>query len=142
MYALNSLNGLANSYLLLLYWGFSAGPASLLPYIILGASLTLHFVCTVVSLFRPKLGAVVSVVCSLAILFWQSGLLGGMLNGGWIPITVFTLLVGACWILIFKAVRILLDKNIHWGSPNSAVKEKMKPFFSILPFSVFLLYLI
>lgn len=142
MYALNSLNGLANAYLLLIYWGFSAGPASLLPYVMLGACLVLHFVCTVVSLFRPKVGAMVSVMCSLALLFWQSGLLGGMLNGGWIPITVITLLVGACWILIFKAIRILLDKNIYWGSPNPTVKEKMKPFFSILPFSVFFLYLI
>jgi len=142
MYALNSLNGLANAYLLLLYWGFSAGPASSLPYVILGACLVLHFVCTVVSLFRPKVGAMVSLVSSLAILFWQSQLLGDMLNGGWIPITVFTLLVGACWILIFKAIRILLDKNIHWGSPNPTVKKKVKPFLSILPFSVFLLYLI
>jgi hypothetical protein len=142
MYALNSLNGLANAYLLLLYWGFSAGPASLLPYFILGASLLLHFVCTVVSLFRPKVGAVASVLCSLVILFWQSGLLGGMLDGGWIPIAVFTLLVGACWMLIFKAIKILLNKNIHWESPNLAVNERLKLFFSILPFSVLILYII
>lgn len=142
MYALNSLNGLANAYVLLLYWGFSAGAASLLPYVILGACLVLHFVCTVASLFRPKVSAMVSVVSSLPILFWQSQLLGGILNGGWIPITVLALLVGACWVLIFKAIRILLDKNVHWRSPNPTVKEKMKPFFSMLPLSVLLLYLI
>ncbi len=142
MYGLNALNGLANAYLLLLYWGFSAGPANYLPYIILAACLFLHFVCTVVSLFRSKIAAVISLACSLAILFWQSQLMADALSGGKIAVIVFLILVGSCWTLIFKSLKILKNKEIYWESPNLGVKERWKPFFSVLPFSVLLLYLL
>ncbi|TLU92022.1 hypothetical protein [Dyadobacter sediminis] len=142
MYGLNALNGLANAYLLLLYWGFSAGPTNYLPYVVLTASLLLHFVCTVISLFRPKINALISTVCSLVILFWQSHLITDALNGGKIGILMFLLLVGSCWTLIFKAIKILIDKEISWASPNVSVKERWKPVFLMLPFSVLLLYLL
>lgn len=142
IYYLNIFNGLANAYLLLLYWGFSAGPLNFVPYIVLGACLLLHFVCTVVSLFRPKVSAVISLLCSFPILFWQSQLMGDVRSGGSIGIMVFLILVGACWVLIFTAVGLLLNKDVHWISSNLTVKEKFKPFLSVLPLSVILLYLI
>jgi hypothetical protein len=142
MYVLNILNGLANTYLLLLYWGFSAGPANYLPYVILIASLLLHFVCTVISLFRPKIGAAISLICSLAILFWQSQLMGDALNGGKIGLVVFLLLAGFSWALIFKSVKILINKDIYWATPNVSIRESWKPIFSMLPFTVLLLYLL
>lgn len=91
IYGLNALNGLANTYLLLLYWGFSAGPANYLPYVIITASLSLHFVCTVISLYRPKISAAISLACSLFILFWQSQLMGEALKSGQTGLIVFIL---------------------------------------------------
>lgn len=142
IYGLNALNGLANTYLLLLYWGFSAGPANYLPYVIITASLSLHFVCTVISLYRPKISAAISLACSLFILFWQSQLMGEALKSGQTGLIVFIILVGLCWMLIFQALKILINKEIYWTSPNLNVNKKWKSFFSILPFSVLLLYLL
>lgn len=142
MYALNILNGLANSYLLLIYWGFSAGTTNYMPYVILIASLLLHFVCSGISLFRSKIGAAISLACALPILFWQSQLMGDAFSGSLIVFIVFFLLVGLCWMLIFKAIKIIINKDVYWKSPGMATDKKWKLFFSILPFSVLLLYLL
>jgi hypothetical protein len=69
-YALYFVAGFLQLWLLLFYWGFSAGPASVLPYVFLLAFLEVALIASSLSLFLEKLGALAVVLGGAAGLGW------------------------------------------------------------------------
>jgi hypothetical protein len=61
-YGLYFVAGFLQLYLLLLAWGFSAGPANVLPYILLLGFLELGVVASGLSLFLEKPGALAAIL--------------------------------------------------------------------------------
>jgi hypothetical protein len=75
-YALYFVAGFLQLWLLLLYWGFSAGPANVLPYILLLAFLELGLIASGLSLFLEMFGALAAVLGAAVGLCWPiAGLL-------------------------------------------------------------------
>src|SRR5215470_10409842 len=69
-YALYLVAGFLQLWLLLLYWGVSAGPANVLPYIFLLAFMELGLIASSLSLFLEKPGAVAAVLGGVVGLSW------------------------------------------------------------------------
>jgi hypothetical protein len=142
IYTLCLLVGLPNLYILLLYWGFSAGPANYIPIVSFFSALLLYFVCSIVNLFLPKVGAIVSVVCAVLTLVWQVAIFVDSLNKDPKGVFVISILLALSSYLIYESVKILLNKSITWQTTDTNIKEKWKPFFALLPYTVLLLYLL
>ncbi|WP_460966043.1 hypothetical protein [Spirosoma litoris] len=142
IYTLCLLVGLPNLYILLLYWGFSVGPANYIPIVSFFCASLLYFICSIINLFLPKVGATLAIACTTATLVWQIAAFVDSLKQDPIGGLVFGFLLALSSYLIYESVKLLLNKSITWKTTNTSVKEKWKPFFAILPYTVLLLYLL
>ena len=136
-YFLYFLTSLFVLYPLLFFWGFSAGPASLLPVFTLIASICLFLVASNVSLFSQKIGAAIGLVCLFIVLPWSVIILFEMFQTtsfddlNWFAIIFFVpvFLVGFS---IYYSIRFsILDKELDWDSD-----DRVKPIYRYLLLSL------
>ena len=123
-YFLFLLTGLLILYPLLFFWGFSAGPASLLPVFTLMASLCLFLVASNISLFSQKIGAVIGLVCLFVALPWSVLILFEMFQTAslddfnWFAI-IFLIPALAVGFSTYYSIRFsILDKELNWDTDD------------------------
>src|SRR6266508_3409827 len=110
-YTLYLVAGFIQLWLLLFFWGFSAGPASALPYISLLAFLEIGLIASGLSFFVEKPGALAAVLGGVVGLCWP---LGGLFSES--PRLTEVAIIGALPLLVTidGCWRLFARRPVSW----------------------------
>lgn len=132
-YALYFVAGFLQLWLLLFYWGFSAGPANALPYIFLLAFLVLGLIASSLSLFLEKPGALAALLGSTVGLGWPLlGLLStspSLVEVAIVGVLPFIVTVDGCW-------RLLARQRTSWLEVAKGPGLLLRTALAALPFAI------
>jgi hypothetical protein len=133
-YALYLVAGFLQLWLLLLYWGVSAGPANVLPYVFLLAFIELGLIASSLSLFLEKPGAVAAA-------------LGGAVGLGWAilgllsmspPPFVEAAIVGLLPVIVTVDGfwRLLARRHTSWIEVAKGPNLALRTVLAVVPFAI------
>jgi len=133
-YALYFVAGFLQLWLLLFYWGYSAGPASVLPYVFLVAFLELGLIASSLSLFLEKPGAVAAVLGGAVGLGWPLlGLLSmsppPFVEAAFLGLLPLIVTVDGFW-------RLLARRRTPWIELANGPSLVLRTVLAVLPFAI------
>ena len=140
LYLFYFLYGLYIFYITLFYWGFSAGPANIWPYITLLSSTILFTVASVLSLFYPKPAAVIGLVSLVGTSIFSIHLMGDI-SWSYKIISSIALLMFVVYLAgLFYSVTTLI--NYDKVKKTNQLKRPTKLILASVPISLFLFFVI
>ncbi len=132
-YALYFVAGFLQLWILLFAWGFSAGPASALPYILLLAFLELGLIASGLSLFLEKPGALAAVLGGGVALCWP---LVGLMSAS--PRLSEIAIVGVLPLLVTVdgCRRLIIRRRAPWLKVTEGPSLVLRVALATLPFVI------
>jgi len=139
-YILFLVSGVLNLYLLLLYLGFSAGFSSYLPVFAILGALLLFAICPWLTLYKPKIGSLVGLICLMPIVLWHlAAIVNGVFNSSKDnrtsaeELVVFSMLFVVAALASLLAVKTLREESVGWDSSDKSIKHSTKLILLLIP---------
>lgn len=128
--------GLYIVYITLLYWGFSAGPANIWPFITLFSAVLLFSVASVLSLFYSKSAAAIGLIGLIGVSKFSVYLLGEMSTSSILISSIILIMFLVYLISVFFSITTLINYN---RIPKvSRLKRPIKLILTFIPIALLL----
>lgn len=132
--------GLLICYANLFLWGFSAGPANILPYITFISSVLLFSIATGLLFYYPKIASIIGLLSTLGCSVMGDYIFGTLISGGGIYDVIAIVILALFLISITFSLKIIFN----WSKPDELNKlsKMVKLCYALLPLLILLVWII
>lgn len=145
IYLTQFVTGLSILWILLLYLGFSAGFENYFPILALFGSIVILLLSNPLTLYKPNLGAKISLISSIIILPYLIGFTNGIfndfINGSSLIVFLFAIPILFILLTLYFNFKILSDKN-YSRVRIEAISFKVKIVLVLFPLILALMYVL
>lgn len=131
--------GLLICYANLFLWGFSAGPANILPYITLISSLLLFSIATGLLFYYPKMASIIGLCSTLGCSVMGVYIFGTLISGGGVYVAIAILILA----FFLSSIVFSLKVVFTWGKPYelNELSRMVKLCYALLPLLILLIWI-